>query len=318
MTCRTRCGMSPVRAHAHRMPVDTCTLVLLWCCVRRCVRIGTTLQVADFGTARLVTSARSRLRTVEAETGFGAGEAMPIALTATMTRGVGTPLWMAPELFEGGSSYGPEVDVCKDIDTSAVHLEPASPTPPLVTYWHWSLAIRKRALPTTAHIPPAHTVWLTRSRRRPLRSPSLPRRQLRCHPVGAPDPTGAVGRSDQGHRILQVLHQAHRRARGRPPATDRPGRRRRAPAVRGPHREVLANRRVRPPKVSTRPGVLHAGRSRQNRALSLHRWDPASGGAGEVLAGETCTRVVSTREQPIASTHLVCRPIYLGSLAFAL
>ena len=130
MTCRTRCGMSPVRAHAHRMPVDTCTLVLLWCCVRRCVRIGTTLQVADFGTARLVTSARSRLRTVEAETGFGAGEAMPIALTATMTRGVGTPLWMAPELFEGGSSYGPEVDVCKDIDTSAVHLEPASPTPP--------------------------------------------------------------------------------------------------------------------------------------------------------------------------------------------
>jgi serine/threonine protein kinase len=33
------------------------------------------------------------------------------ALTATMTKGVGTLLWMAPELFQGGSKYGPEVDV---------------------------------------------------------------------------------------------------------------------------------------------------------------------------------------------------------------
>lgn len=36
---------------------------------------------------------------------------MSEALTATMTRGVGTILWMAPELFVGGTKYGPEVDV---------------------------------------------------------------------------------------------------------------------------------------------------------------------------------------------------------------
>ena len=33
------------------------------------------------------------------------------ALTASMTKGVGTILWMAPELFRGGTKYGPQVDV---------------------------------------------------------------------------------------------------------------------------------------------------------------------------------------------------------------
>ena len=33
------------------------------------------------------------------------------AYRVTMTKGVGTPLWMAPELFVGGTKYGPEVDV---------------------------------------------------------------------------------------------------------------------------------------------------------------------------------------------------------------
>jgi serine/threonine protein kinase len=69
-------------------------------------------KVADFGTSKLVTKKRAKLRSV-ATTRFGAdGVARePVALTATMTRGVGTPLWMAPELFVVGSTYGPKVDV---------------------------------------------------------------------------------------------------------------------------------------------------------------------------------------------------------------
>ena len=39
------------------------------------------------------------------------GEEQSVAFQATMTKGVGTPLWMAPELFVGGTKYGPEVDV---------------------------------------------------------------------------------------------------------------------------------------------------------------------------------------------------------------
>jgi serine/threonine protein kinase len=60
-------------------------------------------QVCDFGTSRLLTSHRPLHR----ETSFDGGT----DVTATMTKGVGTLLWMAPELFHGGSKYGPEVDV---------------------------------------------------------------------------------------------------------------------------------------------------------------------------------------------------------------
>jgi serine/threonine protein kinase len=54
------------------------------------------------------------------ETAFGGGpDGQSIAgLTATMTKGVGTLLWMAPELFRGGSKYGPEVDVYVAMDGS--------------------------------------------------------------------------------------------------------------------------------------------------------------------------------------------------------
>jgi serine/threonine protein kinase len=47
------------------------------------------------------------------ETSFngGAGVQDTGAMTATMTKGVGTLLWMAPELLRGGSKYGPKVDV---------------------------------------------------------------------------------------------------------------------------------------------------------------------------------------------------------------
>ena len=41
----------------------------------------------------------------------GDGQELSAAFQATMTRGVGTPLWMAPDLFVGGTKYGPEVDV---------------------------------------------------------------------------------------------------------------------------------------------------------------------------------------------------------------
>ena len=50
-----------------------------------------------------------------AETAFGGGgedgQDHSVAFQATMTKGVGTPLWMAPELLVGGTKYGPEVDL---------------------------------------------------------------------------------------------------------------------------------------------------------------------------------------------------------------
>ena len=71
-------------------------------------------KVADFGTSKLVTASRTRLQTAGAtgETSFGGDDQMQSeAFQATMTKGVGTPLWMAPELFVGGTKYGPEVDI---------------------------------------------------------------------------------------------------------------------------------------------------------------------------------------------------------------
>jgi len=71
-------------------------------------------KIADFGTSKLVTASRAQLQTAGAtgETSFGGDDQMQSeAFQATMTKGVGTPLWMAPELFIGGTKYGPEVDV---------------------------------------------------------------------------------------------------------------------------------------------------------------------------------------------------------------
>ena len=71
-------------------------------------------KVADFGTSKLVTKSRAQLQTAGAtgETSFGGDDQMQSeAFQATMTKGVGTPLWMAPELFVGGTKYGPEVDI---------------------------------------------------------------------------------------------------------------------------------------------------------------------------------------------------------------
>ena len=65
--------------------------------------------MADFGTSRVMTPSRPLVH----ETAFDGGvDGQSIAaLTVTMTKGVGTLLWMAPELFVSGTKYGPEVDV---------------------------------------------------------------------------------------------------------------------------------------------------------------------------------------------------------------
>lgn len=76
-------------------------------------------KVADFGTSKLVTVGRSKLINTETslgkkgkgKKGKGKDKDSLHAPTATMTKGVGTPLWMAPELFVGGTKYGSEVDV---------------------------------------------------------------------------------------------------------------------------------------------------------------------------------------------------------------
>ena len=74
-------------------------------------------KVADFGTSKLVTDSRARLQAAAVgETSFGGGggggaHEQSVAFQATMTKGVGTPLWMAPELFVGGTKYGAEVDL---------------------------------------------------------------------------------------------------------------------------------------------------------------------------------------------------------------
>ena len=66
------------------------------------------VKVCDFGTSKLLTAGRSRLQATAFDRSDGPASE---ALTATMTKGVGTILWMAPELFIGGTKYGPEVDV---------------------------------------------------------------------------------------------------------------------------------------------------------------------------------------------------------------
>lgn len=75
-----------------------------------CLTTECNLQVCDFGTSKFLTSSRPQLQ----ETGFeGSTRTLGLtdALSASMTKGVGTLLWMAPELFNGASKYGPEIDV---------------------------------------------------------------------------------------------------------------------------------------------------------------------------------------------------------------
>eukprot|EP00041_Stephanoeca_diplocostata_P035245 m.1234281 g.1234281 ORF g.1234281 m.1234281 type:complete len:1427 (-) comp24665_c0_seq11:370-4650(-) len=73
-------------------------------------------KVADFGNSRLMSEFRKQQKQqVVAETrlykGPDGAHVAPAQLPARMTTGVGTPLWMAPELLRGDSEYGPSIDV---------------------------------------------------------------------------------------------------------------------------------------------------------------------------------------------------------------
>jgi serine/threonine protein kinase len=70
-------------------------------------------KIGDFGTAKLVratvfaqkaATSSSSARHTTSETNIDE------SLQMAATQGVGTPLWMAPEVFTG-SNYGPKVDV---------------------------------------------------------------------------------------------------------------------------------------------------------------------------------------------------------------
>lgn len=65
-------------------------------------------KVGDFGTSKLMKQDTSILTMHDLTSGLESGAPSP---TETMTRGVGTLLWMAPELFTGQNRYGPEVDI---------------------------------------------------------------------------------------------------------------------------------------------------------------------------------------------------------------
>jgi serine/threonine protein kinase len=79
-------------------------------CIHRDLKSGNLLvtqnyhiKVADFGTSKLAASLQANNRGSTSEH-VGDG-------TRTMTKMVGTPLWMAPELLEGKRSYDNKVDV---------------------------------------------------------------------------------------------------------------------------------------------------------------------------------------------------------------
>jgi LRR receptor-like serine/threonine-protein kinase FLS2 len=69
-------------------------------------RGGVTLKVADFGTVTLAGSRQRPEPPLAASPGFMTEEAGGVA----MTQGIGTPLWMAPEIL-AGQSYGISADV---------------------------------------------------------------------------------------------------------------------------------------------------------------------------------------------------------------
>ncbi len=67
------------------------------------------VKVADFGTASFMASS-SRLAERVSETELDSDDCNSVNI-GHHTKGVGTPMWMAPELLEGRVSYGPRVDV---------------------------------------------------------------------------------------------------------------------------------------------------------------------------------------------------------------
>jgi serine/threonine protein kinase len=67
------------------------------------------VKVCDFGTSKFLTAGRSTLQSLPFNVEATGNDSL--ALSATMTKGVGTILWMAPELFVGGTHYKQEVDM---------------------------------------------------------------------------------------------------------------------------------------------------------------------------------------------------------------
>jgi serine/threonine protein kinase len=71
-------------------------------------------KIGDFGTAKLVRATVVAQQVTVAPSPFGhkmAETSVDAGLQMAATQGVGTPLWMAPEVLTGGSNYGPKVDV---------------------------------------------------------------------------------------------------------------------------------------------------------------------------------------------------------------
>jgi serine/threonine-protein kinase CTR1 len=64
------------------------------------------VKVADFGESCLIRNAQSSMST-HSEEAFDVTANPSVSLTC----GIGTPLWMAPELFSTSTKYGPEIDV---------------------------------------------------------------------------------------------------------------------------------------------------------------------------------------------------------------
>ena len=72
-------------------------------------------KVGDFGTAKLARATMQAPRSADRRSSTRRSATVEetdidVRLHMTATQGVGTPLWMAPEVFTG-SSYGPKVDV---------------------------------------------------------------------------------------------------------------------------------------------------------------------------------------------------------------
>jgi hypothetical protein len=89
-------------------------------CIHRDLKSGNLLvtqnyhiKVADFGTSKLAESLQQQQQQQQHRRGSMATFVLPTngTTTVTMTKMIGTPLWMAPELLEGKRSYDNKVDV---------------------------------------------------------------------------------------------------------------------------------------------------------------------------------------------------------------
>jgi LRR receptor-like serine/threonine-protein kinase FLS2 len=69
-----------------------------------------TLKVADFGTVTLANQCQKDAAYVAIAHSAPLSDASSLRARTQLTKGIGTPLWMAPEIL-AGSTYGPSADV---------------------------------------------------------------------------------------------------------------------------------------------------------------------------------------------------------------